>query len=130
MLFFTQLQQAFQQNGVFWIYWIFLICLTLQIFFTLRTWQLPKARREIFALKTSFFSEWAINVPPTLGVLGTIIAMAIAIGSKGTTSPEDFMELFIQNFWAAVSTTILGGIVYTVNLGLHAIIDLLSFSQS
>ncbi|MEK8016439.1 MAG: hypothetical protein VSS75_006185 [Candidatus Parabeggiatoa sp.] len=102
----------------------------MQIFFTLRTWLLPIAKREAFSLKTAPFSEWTINVPPTLGVLGTIIAMAIAIGSKGTTTPEEFMALFIQNFWAAVSTTILGGIVYTINLWLTAVIDLLSSNHS
>ncbi len=122
---FSRLIEAFHQPGVFWIYWIILACLATQIFILLRLLGVPRSDRQSYCAKVSNISEWAINVPPTFGVLGTIIAMAQAIGMKSTiSSPQDFLEPFMLYFWAAVSTTILGGIVYGINLGLNAAMSL------
>jgi hypothetical protein len=118
-----KLIEAYNQTGVFWIYGVIHACLTLQIFLVLYVWYFRKSDSEIFSEKISSLSEWAINVPPTFGVLGTIVAMAFAISDKSSLkSPEAFMEAFMQNFQIAVSTTVIGGIIYALNLGLNSLL--------
>ncbi|MGQ0674001.1 MAG: hypothetical protein ACT4N2_14145 [Hyphomicrobium sp.] len=62
--------------------------------------------------------DWAINAPPILGVVGTIIAFAGFISSSGSSviSPE----LFGKAFFDAAATTVVGGLIYVVNLLLLA----------
>jgi len=118
--------KVFQQPGVAWIYATIYFCLAIQLtlFFTVIS-SYKKSSLKLVFQKMRNFSEWAINVPPTLGVLGTIIAMAIAIGGKSAmNSPEEFMKTFMQNFQSAVTTTVLGGIVYTINLLLSSFMEM------
>ncbi len=62
-------------------------------------------------------TDWAINTPPILGVLGTIIAFAILVANGG-----DIQDTFSRAFFDAALTTIAGGLIYTLNLGLKVYI--------
>jgi len=67
--------------------------------------------------KISFsISEFNINAPATLGILGTIISFAILASSS---VGGNIQELFLKNFFNAVITTALGVTVYIVNLFLN-----------
>ena len=114
----------FNITEVTWIYWLFLICLSLQIHIAI-TIILEENKKEVLK-KYSGFSEWSINVPPTLGVLGTIIAISFAIANADIVNPQTFTRIFIKNLYIAVSTTIIGGIIYTINLIVYAFIDYIS----
>jgi len=61
--------------------------------------------------------DWAINTPPILGVLGTIIAFAILVAQGG-----EIQSAFSRAFFDAALTTIAGGLIYTLNLGLKVYI--------
>lgn len=60
-----------------------------------------------------FFSDWAINSAPLLGVLGTIASFAVLVSA---TRYEDMKDLFSASFFDAAITTLVGGFVYIVNL--------------
>jgi len=70
---------------------------------------------EINNLDEVFFdiTDWAINTPPILGVLGTIIAFALLVAQSG-----NIQESFSRAFFDAALTTIAGGLIYTLNLAL------------
>jgi len=68
----------------------------------------------------SHFSEWVINAPPMLGVLGTVIAFSIMVSSGG-----DISELFQSTFYDAAKTTVLGGSVYVINLFLSSVSNMI-----
>ncbi len=105
-----------------WIYAIILTCLAAQIFITV--FVLKSFSTGLNLERLVSFSEWAINVPPSFGVLGTIVSLAAAIGAKGMQlEPSAFVAVFMQNFQAAVGTTILGGLVYAINLLLYSIVE-------
>lgn len=61
-----------------------------------------------------YTSEWTINAPPVLGVVGTIFAFGIVVSNMSDMS--GLTTLFKENFADAALTTILGGIVYVLNL--------------
>ena len=58
-------------------------------------------------------SDWAINSPPMLGVLGTIISFALLVGSMKDGNIQD---IFTKSFFNAAITTIIGGLIYVFNL--------------
>lgn len=58
-------------------------------------------------------SDWAINSPPMLGVLGTIISFALLVG---TMKDGNIQEVFTKSFFDAAITTIIGGLIYVFNL--------------
>jgi hypothetical protein len=58
-------------------------------------------------------SDWAINSPPMLGVLGTIIAFALLVGNMENGNIQD---VFTKSFFDAAITTIIGGLIYVFNL--------------
>lgn len=58
-------------------------------------------------------SDWAINSPPMLGVLGTIISFALLVG---TMKDGSIQEIFTKSFFDAAITTIIGGLIYVFNL--------------
>ena len=64
-----------------------------------------------------YISEWTINSPPVLGVVGTIFAFGIVVSNMSDMS--GLTTLFKENFADAALTTILGGIVYVLNLLLN-----------
>lgn len=61
-----------------------------------------------------FTSEWTINSPPVLGVVGTIFSFGVLVSSLSETS--SLTMLFKINFADAALTTIIGGSVYVLNL--------------
>ncbi len=61
-----------------------------------------------------YSSQWAVNVPPVLGVVGTIFSFGIVV--TGMQDASSLSTLFKNNFANAALTTILGGSVYVVNL--------------
>jgi len=57
--------------------------------------------------------EFNLNVPPFLGVIGTIYAFAFFISTGKDVS--DVLLVLQENFSSAAMTTILGGITYIMN---------------
>ena len=56
-------------------------------------------------------SEWAINVAPMFGLLGTFFSMAMLLNANN----ENIDTALIKNFFDAVMTTIIGIIFYIIN---------------
>ena len=112
-----QLVQAVKNTNNFirMIYLIIFITLFLQIYFTLLslTQKLPK---RIFSV-----SEWAVNSPPILGVVGTIYSFASF--TMNSDKAASLFTLFKANFYDAATTTIIGGSVYVINLALAIYIN-------
>jgi hypothetical protein len=84
-----------------------------------------KELSEFFSEKTldSIFlyaSEWAINAPPVLGVVGTIFSFGIVVSNL--SDPSSLGIVFKENFANAALTTIIGGAVYVLNLFLNIFI--------
>ena len=67
--------------------------------------------------KTAFYiSEFNLNAPATLGILGTILSFAIV---ASMSKDGNIQSLFLANFFNAVITTALGVTVYILNLFLN-----------
>jgi hypothetical protein len=60
--------------------------------------------------------DFNLNVPPMLGIIGTLFALSIALGSP------DFAKVFKETFSMASMTTIIGGITYILNLAIYIFI--------
>ncbi len=56
-------------------------------------------------------SEWAINVSPMFGLLGTFFSMAMLLNANN----ENIDTALVKNFFDAVMTTIIGIIFYIIN---------------
>jgi hypothetical protein len=97
-----------------------LILVTFLIQATLLAWSnYYKELIEIFGEKKidSLFlytSEWTINAPPVLGVVGTIFSFGMVVSNISDIS--SLSTLFKENFANAALTTIIGGTVYVLNL--------------
>ena len=65
--------------------------------------------------------EFLINFPITLGVIGTLYSMSIAVASL--SSNEKVSDVISLNFSSAVTTTIIGGLVYGYCFFLQAILS-------
>lgn len=75
----------------------------------------------LFFLKSSnkiafYISEFNLNAPATLGILGTILSFAIV---ASMSKDGNIQALFLANFFNAVITTALGVTVYIINLFLN-----------
>ena len=84
-----------------------------------------KELREYFGekkLDTLFLytSEWTVNAPPVLGVVGTIFSFGIVVSNISDIS--SLSTVFKENFANAALTTIIGGTVYVLNLCLNIFI--------
>lgn len=67
--------------------------------------------------RTAFYiSEFNLNAPATLGILGTILSFAIV---ASMSKDGNIQSLFLANFFNAVITTTLGVTVYIINLFLN-----------
>lgn len=60
-------------------------------------------------------SEWNINSPPIIGVIGTIYSFAYF--TLTSSEQTGLFDLFKSNFYDAATTTIIGGTCYVLNLG-------------
>ncbi|HHB94219.1 MAG TPA: hypothetical protein ENK88_03650 [Campylobacterales bacterium] len=67
-----------------------------------------------------YSSEWAINAPPVLGVVGTIFSFGMVVGNLEDMS--SLSTIFKDNFPNAALTTIIGGTVYVLNLCMNIFI--------
>ena len=63
-------------------------------------------------------SEWAINVAPMFGLLGTFFSMAILLNANS----ENIDTALVKNFFDAVMTTMIGIIFYIINFYLKVFI--------
>ena len=63
-------------------------------------------------------SEWAINVAPMFGLLGTFFSMAILLNADN----ENIDTALVKNFFDAVMTTMIGIIFYIINFYLKVFI--------
>lgn len=102
---------AFSNASVFIIFIYLLLLLTLWI-------QLSIAFmvKDKLSGKEETWIEWNINVPPILGVVGTIYSFAsftlIAEQQKG------LFDIFKSNFYDAATTTVIGGSFYVINFAI------------
>lgn len=67
-----------------------------------------------------YSSEWAINAPPVLGVIGTIFAFGMVVSNLSDLN--SLSTVFKENFANAALTTIIGGSVYVLNLFINIFI--------
>lgn len=93
-------------------YLIDIICalLVLALNFQLALFCYTFWEKEKISIYFFHLSDWAINSPPILGVLGTITSFAMLMNS------DDIQKVFADNFFNAAITTIIGGVFYTINL--------------
>ncbi len=68
-----------------------------------------------------YISEYCINSPITFGVIATLYSFAIF--ALNSTSGAGLMEVFKVSVYDAVGTTLIGGVAYTINLGLNVTIQ-------
>lgn len=61
-----------------------------------------------------YSSEWAVNSPPVLGVVGTIFSFGMVVSNMADMS--SLSTVFKENFSNAALTTIIGGSIYVLNL--------------
>jgi hypothetical protein len=61
-----------------------------------------------------YSSEWAVNAPPVLGVIGTIFSFGMVVSNLSDLS--SLSTVFKDNFANAALTTIIGGSIYVINL--------------
>jgi len=89
------------------IYFLLILTLIVQLYLFIHTFFFNvQMEKEMFHL-----SDWAINAPPILGVLGTVVAFSLLVGQGG-----DIQDAFSDSFFDAAKTTIIGGFIYTLNL--------------
>ena len=89
------------------IYFLLILTLIVQLYLFIHTFFFNvQMEKEMFHL-----SDWAINAPPILGVLGTVVAFSLLVGQGG-----DIQDAFSESFFEAAKTTIIGGFIYTFNL--------------
>ena len=67
-----------------------------------------------------YSSEWTINAPPVLGVVGTIFSFGMVVSNLSDMS--SLSTVFKENFANAALTTIIGGSVYVINLFINIFI--------
>lgn len=67
-----------------------------------------------------YTSEWTINAPPVLGVVGTIFSFGMVVSNLSDMS--SLSTVFKDNFANAALTTIIGGTVYVLNLCINIFI--------
>jgi len=101
------------QEPVRFIYVLLFIDIFLMNFLVIRILAIKRFFSHPFS-KTEFqrdflLMELLINFPVTLGVIGTLVAISIAI-SKAQGS--NLSAVMTDNFDAAVVTTVIGGLVY------------------
>lgn len=90
------------------IYALLVLCLNVQ----LSLYFYIKGKRDL-SEQYLHLSDWAINSPPMLGVIGTVVSFALLMGDSGV---DGIQAIFTHHFFDAVITTIIGGVFYIINL--------------
>ena len=102
---------AFKNASAFiiFIYLTLLLTLWIQLF-------IASVVKDRLSNKQETLIEWNINVPPILGVVGTIYSFAsftlVAEQQKG------LFDIFKSNFYDAATTTVIGGSFYVINFAI------------
>lgn len=91
------------------IYFLLVMALAVQMFLFFKTFSKDRELTQIHF----HLSDWAINAPPILGVLGTIISFSLMVSNSKDGNIQDVFNLY---FFDAAITTILGGFVYVLNM--------------
>lgn len=68
-------------------------------------------------------ARWAVDAPPILGVVGTLYAFSVAATVGASASALRLSEVFRASFEDAVLTTMVGGLIYVINLALNILKD-------
>lgn len=100
------------QQTVLWIYLGLAGLMGVRGWLSLRLWRLPGDERARFLASSHVLSEFTVNLPIVLGVVGTLIAIAYAVQDKFQAGASVFVETFSGSFHIAVTTTICGGLVH------------------
>lgn len=101
-----------------WNYVALMLCQGLVIWFWLVHMTLSLGALRISPPVVAGLADWAINAPPILGVVGTIIAFSGFISASGTSAITG--DAFGKAFFDAAATTVVGGLIYVINLFLYA----------
>lgn len=94
---------------IYIIYLLMILALNTQLSIFVDSYMQKEKLNEVFF----HLSDWAINSPPMLGVLGTIISFALLVG---TMKEGNIQDIFTKSFFDAAITTIIGGLIYVFNL--------------
>jgi len=68
-----------------------------------------------------YSSEFAVNAPTVLGVMGTIFSFGVVVSMSADLA--NLSTMFKENFANSALTTIIGGMVYIMNLYLNIFIS-------
>ncbi|MBF0379878.1 MAG: hypothetical protein HQL69_02610 [Magnetococcales bacterium] len=99
------------------------VCFFIQCYTAISIFRLDsQEKRRTYYDKHLILSEMVVNIPPTVGVLGTIYALALAIGASGLEHqsfglPMDtnIRKTILEKFGTAILTTMAGGFTYVLN---------------
>ncbi len=102
---------AFKHASIFIIFIYLLLFLTLwiQLFIVLTIDKKLSTKQETLI-------EWNINVPPILGVVGTIYSFASF--TLVSNQQKGLFDIFKNNFYDAATTTVIGGSFYVINFAI------------
>ena len=105
------LVNAFSSAGAFivFIYLTLLLTLWIQLFIALVV-------KDRLSSKQETLIEWNINVPPILGVVGTIYSFASF--TLVAEQQNGLFDIFKSNFYDAATTTVIGGSFYVINFAI------------
>ena len=103
--------KAFKTTNLF----VMMIYITLFITLWIQFLLLFNSQKSL-SNKEQTLLEWNINVPPILGVVGTIYSFARF--TLTATEQKGLFEMFKSNFYDAATTTIIGGSFYVINFAL------------
>lgn len=74
--------------------------------------------------KTEKLTDWSINAPPLIGLIGTLIPLGYVVANAQQNGHMAGLETaFLNNFVTALDTTIMGAMVYVVNYFIAVFID-------
>jgi hypothetical protein len=113
---FANIQRLVQEQGdVWWIYLTMLCCLATRAWLSLRLLQLPRESRRGFLDRTFSLADATGNISLLFGVLGTLVGVTMAVtGKTGSVEAAELLKTFSAAYAVAVSTTIAGGLTYTL----------------
>jgi len=116
---FTIIMDKFLESKLFiqFIYGAILVALMIQLILFMESFYLVNNRYKWLERNRYNISEYSTNTPPVLGVAATLFAFGAFAASS--SSSGELMTLFRENVFDAVTTTIYGSLVYTINSLLH-----------
>ena len=101
-----------------WNYLSLTLCLSLVLWLGIVNLTMSISSIRIATPTLASFADWAINAPPILGVVGTVIAFSGFISASAGSVISG--EMFSKAFFDAAATTVVGGLIYVINLLVYA----------